>query len=133
MLQMTLNQMLVELDGFKPTEGVIVVAATNFPESLDKALVRPGRFDRHVVVPNPDVKGRQAILESCFTKVQMQKNINLEVIARVRFSVAGNHDHLLWNVCGGVVVMHSTICLTQSQVPIPTIQFDHTVTNFARA
>lgn len=80
---MTLNQMLVEMDGFKPTEGVIVVAATNFPESLDKALIRPGRFDRHVVVPNPDVKGRLAILQSCFDKVKKHKDADLEVIARV--------------------------------------------------
>lgn len=83
---MTLNQMLVELDGFRPTEGVIVVAATNFPEALDKALVRPGRFDRHVVVPEPDWKGRLAILESYFTKVALAKNVNLEAIARVRSS-----------------------------------------------
>ena len=81
---MTLNQMLVELDGFRPTEGVIVVAATNFPEALDKALVRPGRFDRHVVVPEPDWKGRLAILESYFKKVEIAKNVNLEAIARVR-------------------------------------------------
>jgi ATP-dependent metalloprotease len=80
---MTLNQMLVEMDGFRPTEGVIVVAATNFPESLDKALIRPGRFDRHVIVPNPDVKGRLAILQSCFDKVQKHEDANLEVIARV--------------------------------------------------
>ena len=58
-----LNELLVQLDGFTQTEGVILIGATNFPEALDKALVRPGRFDRHIVVPLPDVRGRLAILK----------------------------------------------------------------------
>lgn len=78
----TLNQLLTELDGFAQTENVIVLAATNFPQLLDKALTRPGRFDRRVVVGLPDVRGRMDILRHHLKNVQVSMDIDFEVIAR---------------------------------------------------
>ncbi len=80
--EQTLNQLLVEMDGFESSEGVIIVAATNRPDVLDPALLRPGRFDRQVVVPVPDVKGREKILEVYGRKTAVADNIEWHVIAR---------------------------------------------------
>lgn len=80
--EQTLNQMLVEMDGFEGKEGVIVFAATNRPDVLDPALLRPGRFDRQVIVALPDIKGRQEILQVHIKKVQLAQNVEPAVIAR---------------------------------------------------
>jgi len=80
--EQTLNQLLVEMDGFEGTEGVILLAATNRPDVLDPALLRPGRFDRQVVVPIPDVKGRLEILRVHTRKIPLDSDVNLELIAR---------------------------------------------------
>ena len=80
--EQTLNQMLVEMDGFESNEGVIIIAATNRPDVLDPALLRPGRFDRQVVVPNPDVQGREKILRVHMRKVPLASDVDPKVIAR---------------------------------------------------
>ena len=80
--EQTLNQLLVEMDGFEANEGIILVAATNRPDVLDPALLRPGRFDRQVVVPNPDLNGREKILRVHMRNVPLAADVNVKVIAR---------------------------------------------------
>jgi cell division protease FtsH len=80
--EQTLNQLLVEMDGFEPNEGIILIAATNRPDVLDPALLRPGRFDRQVVVPRPDVRGREEILKVHTTNTPVEENVSLQLIAR---------------------------------------------------
>jgi len=80
--EQTLNQMLVEMDGFESGQGVLVIAATNRPDVLDPALLRPGRFDRQVVVPLPDIRGREQILKVHMRKVPMSNNVDAHVLAR---------------------------------------------------
>ncbi|MEQ1899783.1 MAG: ATP-dependent zinc metalloprotease FtsH [Devosia sp.] len=80
--EQTLNQLLVEMDGFEANEGIILIAATNRPDVLDPALLRPGRFDRQVVVPNPDVLGREKILKVHVRKVPLSPDVDLKILAR---------------------------------------------------
>ena len=80
--EQTLNQLLVEMDGFESNDGVILIAATNRPDVLDPALLRPGRFDRRIVVPQPDVKGRAGILKVHTKKTPMAANVDLDLVAR---------------------------------------------------
>ena len=85
----TLNQLLTELDGFSPSTGVILIAATNYPESLDKALTRPGRFDRHVNVPLPDVRGRIEILKHHMKNVPITADVDATNLARATSGMSG--------------------------------------------
>jgi len=87
--EQTLNQLLVEMDGFEANEGVILIAATNRPDVLDPALLRPGRFDRRVVVPRPDVKGREGILQVHTRKVPVGSDVDIAVLARSTPGFAG--------------------------------------------
>ena len=80
--EQTLNQLLVEMDGFESNEGVILIAATNRPDVLDPALLRPGRFDRQVIVPPPDIKGREGILEVHTVKIPLAEDVDLSILAR---------------------------------------------------
>ncbi len=87
--EQTLNQLLVEMDGFEGSEGIIVIAATNRPDVLDPALLRPGRFDRQVVVPLPDVRGREQILKVHMKKVVLDKKVRRDILARATPGFSG--------------------------------------------
>lgn len=87
--EQTLNQLLIEMDGFEPNNGIIIIAATNRPDILDPALLRPGRFDRQVVVDRPDVKGREGILKVHTRKIPLSSDVDLSVIAKATPGLSG--------------------------------------------
>lgn len=95
---MTLNQLLVELDGFEQNEGIVVICATNFPQSLDKALVRPGRLDKTIVVPLPDIKGRYEILKMYSNKIVLSKDVDLHVLSRRTVGMTGADLNNILNI-----------------------------------
>ena len=120
--EQTLNQLLVEMDGFEANEGVILIAATNRPDVLDPALLRPGRFDRQVVVPNPDVGGREKILKVHMRKVPLASDVDPQVIARGTPGFSGadlanlvNEAALLAARAGKRVVTHGRVRSRQGQ------------------
>ncbi|CAL5424044.1 unnamed protein product [Camellia sinensis] len=84
------------MDGFEQNEGIILMAATNLPDILDPALTRPGRFDRHIVVPNPDVRGRQEILELYLQDKPLADNVDVKAIARGTPGFNGADDNLVF-------------------------------------
>lgn len=96
-LKMTLNELLVQMDGFEENNGVIVIGATNFAESLDSALLRPGRFDKHVAVPLPDVGGRKEILDMYAAKTKISEEVDLGVLARGTTGFSGADLYNLMN------------------------------------
>ena len=96
-LKMTLNELLVQLDGFEENNGIIVIGATNFMESPDPALLRPGRFDKHVTVPLPDVGGRKEILEMYAKKTKLHPDVDLNIVARGTTGFSGADLYNLMN------------------------------------
>jgi len=96
-LKMTLNELLVQMDGFEDNNGIIIIGATNFMEALDEALLRPGRFDKHITVPLPDVGGRKEILQMYAKKTKLDPNVDLNVLARGTTGFSGADLYNLMN------------------------------------
>jgi cell division protease FtsH len=113
--EQTLNALLVEMDGFSSNSGVIVMAATNRPETLDPALLRPGRFDRHVLVDRPDVRGREQILKVHVAKVKLDESVNLESVARITSGFVGADLANLVNEAALLAARKSKLAVTMDE------------------
>ncbi len=120
--EQTLNQLLVEMDGFNANEGVIVMAATNRPDILDKALLRPGRFDRQITVNYPDVKGREEILKVHSRGKPLGPDVNLETIAKSTSGFTGADLENLLNEAALLAVRHGKKAITQEEIEEATIK-----------
>ncbi len=120
--EQTLNQMLVEMDGFGTNEGVIVMAATNRPDILDKALLRPGRFDRQITVNYPDVKGREEILKVHSRGKPLGPDVNLATIAKSTSGFTGADLENLLNEAALLAVRHGKKAITQEEIEEATIK-----------
>lgn len=116
--EQTLNQLLVELDGFDANEGIIIIAATNRPDVLDPALLRPGRFDRQVVVPHPDVKGRLEIIKVHSKKIPLHEDVELEKLARGTPGFSGADLANLINEA-------ALLAARQSKKKVEMVDFEH--------
>ena len=114
--EQTLNQLLTEMDGFETNNGVIILAATNRPESLDPALTRPGRFDRRVPVELPDLKGREEILKVHAKKVKLAENVDFSAIARMASGASGAELANIVNEAALRAVRENRSCVTQSDL-----------------
>lgn len=120
--EQTLNQLLVEMDGFGANEGVIVIAATNRPDILDKALLRPGRFDRQITVNYPDVKGREEILKVHSRGKPLGPDVNLATIAKSSSGFTGADLENLLNEAALLAVRHGKKAITQQEIEEATIK-----------
>jgi len=114
--EQTLNQLLVEMDGFDPNEGVILIAATNRPDILDSALLRPGRFDRRIVVNMPDVKGREDILKVHVKNIPLADNVELKIVARSTPGFSGADLANLVNEAALIAARHGQNNVTMEDV-----------------
>jgi cell division protease FtsH len=114
--EQTLNQLLVEMDGFDSNEGIILIAATNRPDILDSALLRPGRFDRRVIVNMPDVKGREEILKVHIRKIPLDKDVDLKVLARSTPGFSGADLANMVNEAALVGARHSQVTVTMKDL-----------------